>query len=102
MAKMRQNKVRKVRKVQNVPVRPVRTGYERYESPLGLVPFVPYPTLNLEPAKTDTAFGRRMVEGLGEEGFRVAKSLQVHFGATVVHYYDPKGQVGTQPEWVNL
>jgi hypothetical protein len=99
VAKMRQNKVRKVRKVRNVPVRPVRTGYERYESPLGLVPFVPYPGLDLEPAKTDTAFGRRMVEGLGEEGFRVAKSLQVHFGAKVVHYQDAQGEVGKRPGW---
>ncbi len=99
MAKMKQNQVRKVRKVQNVPSRPVRTGYERYESPLGLVPFVPYPRLKLEPAKTETAFGRRMVEGLGEEGFRVAKTLQAHFGAKVVHYQDSKGEVGTDPRW---
>ena len=99
MAKMKQNQVRKVRKVQNVPSRPVRTGYERYESTLGLVPFVPYPRLKLEPAKTETAFGRRMVEGLGEEGFRVAKTLQAHFGAKVVHYQDSKGEVGTDPRW---
>ena len=96
---MKQNKVRKVRKVRNVPIRTVRTGYERYESPLGLVPFVPYPTLDLKPAKTDTAFGRRMVEGLGEEGFRVAKSLQAHFGAKVVYYHDQGGKVGTDPRW---
>lgn len=99
MAKMRQNKVRKVRKVRNVPVRTVRTGYEKYESPLGLVLSVPYPRLELEPAKTETAFGRRMVEGLGEEGFRVAKTLQAHFGAKVVHYQDTAGQVGTDPRW---
>ena len=96
---MKQNKVRKVRKVRNVPIRTVRTGYERYESTLVLVPFVPYPTLDLEPAKTDTAFGRRMVEGLGEEGFRVAKSLQAHFGAKVVYYRDQNGKVGTDPRW---
>ena len=99
MVKMKQNKVRKVRKVRNVPIRTVRTGYERYESTLVLVPFVPYPTLDLEPAKTETAFGRRMVEGLGEEGFRVAKSLQAHFGAKVVHYQDSHGKVGTDPRW---
>ena len=55
--------------------------------------------MDLEPAKTDTAFGRRMVEGLGEEGFRVAKSLQVHFGAKVVHYQDAQGEVGKRPGW---
>ena len=99
MVKMKQNKVRKVRQVRNVPIRTVRTGYERYESTLVLVHFVPYPTLDLEPAKTDTAFGRRMVEGLGEEGFRVAKSLQAHFGAKVVYYRDQNGKVGTDPRW---
>ena len=40
-----------------------------------------------------------MVEGLGEEGFRVAKTLQAHFGAKVVHYQDSKGEVGTDPRW---
>ena len=40
-----------------------------------------------------------MVEGLGEEGFRVAKSLQVYFGAKVVHYQDAQGEVGKQPGW---
>jgi hypothetical protein len=55
--------------------------------------------LELEPAKTETAFGRRMVEGLGEEGFRVAKTLQAHFAAKVVHYQDAAGQVGTDPRW---
>jgi glutamate dehydrogenase/leucine dehydrogenase len=55
--------------------------------------------LELEPAKTETAFGRRMVEGLGEEGFRVAKTLQAHFGAKVVYYQDAKGEVGTDPRW---
>jgi lactate dehydrogenase-like 2-hydroxyacid dehydrogenase len=55
--------------------------------------------LELEPAKTETAFGRRMVEGLGEEGFRVAKTLQAHFGAEVVYYQDFKGEVGTDPRW---
>ena len=96
---MKQNKVRKVRKVRNVPIRTVRIGYERYERTLVLVPFVPYTALALEPAKTDTAFGRRMVEGLGEEGFRVAKSLQAHFGAKVVYYRDQNGKVGTDPRW---
>jgi hypothetical protein len=55
--------------------------------------------LELEPAKTDTAFGRRMVDGLGEEGFRVAKTFQAHFGAKVVHYQDARGEVGTNPRW---
>ncbi len=40
-----------------------------------------------------------MVEGLGEEGFRVAKTLQAHFGAEVVYYQDFKGEVGTDPRW---
>jgi hypothetical protein len=55
--------------------------------------------LELEPAKTETAFGRRMVEGLGEEGFRVAKTMQAMFKAKVVHYQDAKGEVGTDPRW---
>jgi hypothetical protein len=55
--------------------------------------------LELEPAKTDTAFGRRMVDGLGEEGFRVLKTFQAHFGAKVVHYRDQHGEVGTDPRW---
>ncbi len=47
----------------------------------------------------DTPLARRMVEGLGQEGFQVAKTLQAHFGAKVVHYQDAKGEVGTDPRW---
>ena len=43
-----------------------------------------------------------MVAGLGEEGFQIAKALQLMFEAKVVHYHDSKGQVGKRPEWGNL
>jgi hypothetical protein len=40
-----------------------------------------------------------MVDGLGQEGFQIAKALQTMFGAKVVHYRDQHGQVGTDPRW---
>jgi hypothetical protein len=40
-----------------------------------------------------------MVEGLGQEGFQVAKTMQAMFKAKVVHYQYAKGEVGTDPRW---
>lgn len=62
----------------------------------------PLRTVALEQHVAEKPLAKRMVAGLGEEGFQIAKALQSMFGAKVVHYYDPKGQVGQQPEWGNL
>jgi len=40
-----------------------------------------------------------MVDGLGQEGFQIAKALQTMFGAKVVHYQDAKGEAGINPRW---
>jgi len=62
----------------------------------------PLRTVALEQHIAEKPLAKRMVAGLGEEGFQIAKALQSIFGATVVHYHDSKGQVGKQPEWGNL
>ena len=62
----------------------------------------PLRTVSLEQHVAEKPLAKRMVAGLGEEGFQIAKALQSMFGAKVVHYHDSKGQVGTQPEWGNL
>ena len=59
----------------------------------------PLRSVALEQHSADTPLARRMVTGLGEEGFQIAKALQAHFGAKVVHYQDAKGEVGTNPRW---
>ena len=56
----------------------------------------------LEQHVAEKPLAKRMVAGLGEEGFQIAKALQSMFGAKVVHYHDSKGQVGKRPEWGNL
>jgi hypothetical protein len=42
-----------------------------------------------------------MVEGLGQEGFQIAKAMQSMFNAKVVHYQDAKGEVGKRPGWAH-
>ena len=101
MAKKQQNEVRKVRKVRNVPVRTVRTGYEKYESPLGLVLSVPYRRMELEPAKPDSPLARRLLKAEGAEALSLVKTLQSRFGAKPVWYQDAEGEVGKKPEWVD-
>ena len=59
----------------------------------------PLRSVALEQHSADTPLARRMVTGLGEEGFQIAKALQTMFGAKVVHYQDAKGEVGTNPRW---
>ena len=59
----------------------------------------PLRSVALEQHSADTPLARRMVTGLGEEGFQIAKALQAHFGAKVVYYRDQGGKVGTDPRW---
>ena len=59
----------------------------------------PLRSVALEQHSADTPLARRMVTGLGEEGFQIAKALQTMFGAKVGHYQDAKGEVGTNPRW---
>ena len=59
----------------------------------------PLRSVALEQHSADTPLARRMVTGLGEEGFQIAKALQTMFGAKVVHYQDSHGKVGTDPRW---
>ena len=59
----------------------------------------PLRSVALEQHSVDTPLARRMVDGLGQEGFQIAKALQTMFGAKVVHYRDQHGQVGTDPRW---
>lgn len=36
---------------------------------------------------------------MGEDDFRLIRTLQQTFGAKVLHYQDAEGQVGTLPAW---
>jgi len=59
----------------------------------------PLRSVALEQHSADTPLARRMVDGLGQEGFQIAKAMQSMFNAKVVHYQDAKGEVGTDPRW---
>ena len=59
----------------------------------------PLRSVALEQHSADTPLARRMVTGLGEEGFQIAKAMQLMFGAKVVYYQDAHGKVGTDPRW---
>ena len=59
----------------------------------------PLRSVALEQHSADTPLARRMADGLGQEGFQIAKALQTHFGAKVVYYRDQGGKVGTDPRW---
>ena len=59
----------------------------------------PLRSVALEQHSADTPLARRMVDGLGQEGFQIAKAMQLMFGAKVVYYQDAKGEVGTNPRW---
>lgn len=101
MAKKQQIEVRKVRKVRNVPARTVRTGYKKYESPLGLVLFVPYQRMELEPAEADSPLAKRLLKAEGAEALSLVKTLQARFGAKPIWYQDAEGEVGKRPGWVD-
>lgn len=36
---------------------------------------------------------------MGEDDFCLIRTLQQTFGAKMLHYQDPSGQVGTRPQW---
>ena len=36
---------------------------------------------------------------MGEDDFRLIRTLQRIFGAKMLHYQDADGQVGTRPQW---
>jgi hypothetical protein len=40
-----------------------------------------------------------MLAEMGEDDFRLIRTLQQTFGAKMLHYQDPEGQVGTKPQW---
>ena len=36
---------------------------------------------------------------MGEDDFRLIRTLQQTFGAKMLHYHDAEGPVGTRPQW---
>jgi hypothetical protein len=51
-----------------------------------------------EPTPT-TAVGERLLRHEGAEALSMMLAFQQTFGARVLHYQDPEGQVGTRPAW---
>ena len=47
----------------------------------------------------ETPLAKRMLAVMGEDGFRLIRTLQQTFGAKMLHYQDAEGQVGTLPAW---
>ena len=47
----------------------------------------------------ETPLAKRMLAVMGEDDFRLIRTLQQTFRAKVLHYQDPSGQVGTLPAW---
>ena len=47
----------------------------------------------------ETPLAKRMLAEMGEDDFRLIRTLQQNFGAKMLHYQDPSGQVGTLPAW---
>lgn len=47
----------------------------------------------------ETPLAKRMLAVMGEDDFRLIRTLQQTFGAKMLHYQDPSGQVGTRPQW---
>lgn len=62
----------------------------------------PLRAVALEQHVAEKPLAKRMVAGLGEEGFQIAKALQSMFNAKLVHYQDKAGEVGNRPEWARL
>jgi len=46
-----------------------------------------------------TAVGERLLRHEGPEALSMMLAFQQAFGARVLHYQDPSGQVGTRPAW---
>ena len=46
-----------------------------------------------------TPLAKRMLAQMGEDDFRLIRTLQQTFGARMLHYQDAEGQVGTKPQW---
>lgn len=51
-----------------------------------------------EPIPT-TPVGERLLRHEGPEALSMMLAFQQTFGARVLHYQDPDGQVGTLPDW---
>lgn len=47
----------------------------------------------------ETPLAKRMLAEMGEDDFRLIRTLQQTFGAKMLHYQDPEGQVGIRPAW---
>ncbi len=47
----------------------------------------------------ETPLAKRMLAVMGEDDFRLIRTMQQTFGAKMLHYQDPSGQVGTRPAW---
>ena len=47
----------------------------------------------------ETPLAKRMLAVMGEDDFRLIRTLQQTFGAKMLHYQDPEGQVGNRPAW---
>ncbi len=46
-----------------------------------------------------TLLAKRMLAVMGEDDFRLIRTMQQTFGAKMLHYQDAEGQVGTCPAW---
>lgn len=49
----------------------------------------------------ETQLAKRMLVAMGEDDFRLIRTLQQTFGAKMLHYQDPEGQVGSRPAWAS-
>ena len=47
----------------------------------------------------ETQLAKRMLAAMGEDDFRLLRTLQQTFGAKMLHYQDSSGHVGTRPAW---
>jgi len=47
----------------------------------------------------ETLLAKRTPTEMGEDDFRLIRTLQQTFGAKMLHYQDAYGQVGTRPSW---
>ena len=47
----------------------------------------------------ETPLAKRMLAAMGEDDFRLIRTLQQTFRAKMLHYQDAEGQVGIRPSW---
>jgi hypothetical protein len=60
---------------------------------------LPVKRMPLAQPVAETPLAKRMLAEIGEDDFRLIRTLQQTFGAKMLHYQDHEGQVGTKPQW---